>query len=123
MFGISFEEMLVLLVLALILFGPDKLPEYAEKMGRWVAKMRQAGQEVRDSYRSALQTAVPATPAWGYCVYCGKHLEQDFTFCPFCGQRLKPEPYPSLAEADQIPHDTPIKDTTPGTGNPPPKTG
>lgn len=25
-----------------------------------------------------------------YCAYCGKKLDQDFVFCPFCGERLPP---------------------------------
>ena len=53
MFGISFEELLVLMVLALILFGPDKLPEYAAKLGRLVSKLRQASSEVTQEIQSS----------------------------------------------------------------------
>ncbi|OGP70250.1 MAG: hypothetical protein A2Z73_02840 [Deltaproteobacteria bacterium RBG_13_60_28] len=54
MFGISFEQLILLLVLALILFGPEKLPEIAEKIGRWVAKLRQASSEMSQHYQQVL---------------------------------------------------------------------
>lgn len=45
MFGIGFPEMLVILVLALIVFGPGKLPEMGSAVGRSLREFRLA---VRD---------------------------------------------------------------------------
>jgi hypothetical protein len=128
MFGISFEQLIVLLTLALILFGPDKLPEYAEKMGRWVAKMRQASQEVRNSYHAAVNAPLTSSPAWGFCPHCGKTLGDDFTFCPHCGQRLKPEPYAIPTPTDKTSNADATQNTaapaaTPGPDYPASKTG
>ncbi|MDI6854290.1 MAG: twin-arginine translocase TatA/TatE family subunit [Deltaproteobacteria bacterium] len=96
MFGISFEELIVLLVLALILFGPEKLPEYAEKLGRLVAKLRQTSQEVTQQFHEAyhdykLPNPLEEPPPRSFCSHCGQRLEQEFAFCPRCGQRLKAE--------------------------------
>ena len=55
MFGINLEELIVLAVLAFILFGPQKLPEYAEKLGRLVAKLRQASTEVTQQFQNPYQ--------------------------------------------------------------------
>lgn len=33
LFGISGTELMVILVIALVLVGPDKLPDYARKVG------------------------------------------------------------------------------------------
>jgi sec-independent protein translocase protein TatA len=44
-FGIGFPEMVVILVLALIVFGPGKLPEMGSAVGRSLREFREA---VRD---------------------------------------------------------------------------
>jgi sec-independent protein translocase protein TatA len=95
-FGISFEELIVLLILALILFGPEKLPEYAEKLGRLVAKVRQSSQEVTQQFHEAYHSYTPPNPlqeeaAPSFCTHCGQRLEQEFAFCPKCGRRVKEE--------------------------------
>jgi sec-independent protein translocase protein TatA len=83
--GFEIPEILILLVLALILFGPDKLPEYGAKLGRFVARMRQASSEN--------QPPPPPSPLIheNFCHQCGHTLEPDFTFCPRCGRRLERE--------------------------------
>ena len=39
-FGINGGELIVLIVLALLLLGPDKIPEYLRKLREWVHKIR-----------------------------------------------------------------------------------
>lgn len=40
MFGINGAEFVVLLVLALVVVGPERLPRYAEQLGGWVRSLR-----------------------------------------------------------------------------------
>ena len=40
MFGIDAPEMLVLLVVGLLVFGPDRLPEMARQAGSWLRDLR-----------------------------------------------------------------------------------
>lgn len=95
--GIDIPEILILLVLALILFGPEKLPEYGAKLGRFVARMRQASAEVTRPLEQALNQGVLPSPPLSsprpplgenFCHQCGHTLEPDFLFCPRCGRRL-----------------------------------
>jgi TatA/E family protein of Tat protein translocase len=96
--GIDLPEILIILVLALILFGPEKLPDYAAKLGRFVAHMRQASSEVTRPLQQAISQASappipPPTPTQfltaHFCTQCGHTLEPDFMFCPRCGHRLE----------------------------------
>ncbi len=109
MFGISFEELVVLAVLAFILFGPEKLPEYAAKLGYYVAKLREASADLTRQYQNPFNyppepnqarpprpEAPPAalpTPE-SSCLYCQQPVTPDFIFCPKCGHRLKDSHYP-----------------------------
>lgn len=40
MFGINGAEFVVILVLALVVVGPERLPRYAEQLGGWVRSLR-----------------------------------------------------------------------------------
>jgi sec-independent protein translocase protein TatB len=46
--------MAVILVVAVIVFGPDRLPEFARQAGRLVRQLRQFTQAARDDIRSEL---------------------------------------------------------------------
>jgi len=120
MFGISMEELLVLAVLAFILFGPQKLPEYAEKLGRLVAKIRAASAEATQQLQNPFQYPPEPNPPeqpdlpnpdrqtalWApkrtVCPHCGETLEKDWTFCVNCGYRKKSK----RAAARKSPPDT-----------------
>lgn len=103
MFGISLEELIVLAVLAFILFGPQKLPEYAEKLGRLVAKLRQASAELTREVQNPFQyppepgQSTPRVTGYATCPSCHRATGPDFTFCPDCGHRLKEEPAASAS--------------------------
>ena len=39
-FGLTFDKLLLIGVLALILIGPDRLPAYARRLGEWARRAR-----------------------------------------------------------------------------------
>lgn len=49
MFGIGFTEILVILVVALIVIGPEKLPEIAKVLGKAYNEFKSATDEIRSS--------------------------------------------------------------------------
>jgi sec-independent protein translocase protein TatB len=52
-FGISGLELVILAVLALLVFGPDKLPGVAQDAGRMVRQLRKMAQEAREEVSGA----------------------------------------------------------------------
>lgn len=54
MFGVGLPEFAVIFVVAVIVFGPDRLPEFARQAGRLVRQVRQLTQSARDDIRAEL---------------------------------------------------------------------
>ncbi len=48
MFEVGFTEMLVILGLALIVLGPEKLPRVASQVGRWMGRARSMARQFRE---------------------------------------------------------------------------
>lgn len=113
MFGIDFETLIILAILAFILFGPEKLPEYAAKLGYYIAKMREASSDLTREYHASFpdllqpppaatqklpgigeagsqppRSATPAAPGQLTCPQCAAPVGVDFLFCPKCGHLL-----------------------------------
>ncbi len=49
MFGIGLPELIIIMVIALIVIGPSKLPDLAKALGKGMAEFRKATQEIKDS--------------------------------------------------------------------------
>ncbi len=57
MFDIGFWEILLILVLALIIIGPERLPGAARKVGYWVGRARRFVEGVRNDVESEVDLA------------------------------------------------------------------
>lgn len=50
--GIGFTELIVILVIILILFGPGKLPEIGKALGKGIREFKDAQKEVKKQIKS-----------------------------------------------------------------------
>ena len=59
MFDIGLQELLVILVIALLVFGPQKLPELGRMLGRALREFRKASDEFRTTVETNLHLDQP----------------------------------------------------------------
>lgn len=52
MFNIGLPELLIIVAIALIVFGPNKLPELARAFGKAMREFRKATEEVKESFQA-----------------------------------------------------------------------
>jgi TatA/E family protein of Tat protein translocase len=52
MFNIGLPELLIIVAIALIVFGPNKLPELAKAFGRAMREFKKATEEVKESFEA-----------------------------------------------------------------------
>jgi sec-independent protein translocase protein TatB len=56
MFDIGFSEMFMVLVIGLIVIGPERLPSVATKLGRLIGKAKRSFENVKREFQSELET-------------------------------------------------------------------
>jgi sec-independent protein translocase protein TatB len=54
MFGVGLPELAVIALVAVIVFGPDRLPDYARQAGRMVRQLRKFAQSAQQDLRDEL---------------------------------------------------------------------
>jgi len=63
MFGIGMTELLVILAVALVVFGPTRLPELARSLGRALGEFRHASNDLRRTLHEAAEEPRNRSPA------------------------------------------------------------
>lgn len=59
--NLGFPEILMIMVIALVVFGPRKLPELGQSLGRALREFRQHTQQVTGEFQRDLNEPAPAT--------------------------------------------------------------
>ncbi len=54
--NVGLPELLVIFVVALLVFGPKKLPELGRSLGKGIAEFRRASAELRNSLEKEVQS-------------------------------------------------------------------
>ncbi len=63
MFGIGFPELILIMAVALIVVGPDKLPELAKSLGKGIVELKKAASSLKESLNEEEEEEAK-TPVW-----------------------------------------------------------
>ena len=62
MFGIGVPELVLILIIGLIVFGPGKLPEMGRTLGKGIREFRKASNALSQAINAPEQSAQPQAP-------------------------------------------------------------
>ena len=102
MFGLGAQELMVILVIVLVLFGGSKLPDLAKSLGKsmkefkkGIASEPEEEQAPKPQPAASTGTAPVSGPVSGkMCGSCKGVLEAAWTHCPSCGAPAAKAPTP-----------------------------
>jgi Tat protein translocase TatB subunit len=118
LFGIGFGELIFLVILALIIFGPKRIPEVARTIGRFLQQVRQATGGIEEEVRQLMEgQGDPSTWLQGGSPSQAAHPPVRPT--PFSPGR--PAPGPHGAEPSALPAPAPRQEPGPAAEIAPPK--
>lgn len=116
---LSMTHMIVVFVVVLVVFGPQKLPELARTLGKLMAEFRKAStdfknafeQEMRDMERQALQAE--RKKAAEAAVASASAGEQPATLAALPGTETSPTELDADTRATEAPVATPVAESVP----------
>ncbi len=86
MFGLQPTHLIIILVVALLIFGPSKLPEIGKAMGKTIREFQTGIKEATQGFTEEVKTDAAKTEAPPACKKCGKPLAAGAKFCAECGE-------------------------------------
>lgn len=86
-FHIQPQDLLIIAIVALLLFGPARLPEIGRALGRTIKEFQSATKEATQGFSQEISKPVeePKSENTLTCKACGKPIQAGAKFCTECG--------------------------------------
>ena len=89
MFGYNITTLIIILAIAHLLFGPRRLPELGDSIGKAIRSIKKAHEDPdAASTRAEIPPSATAAPPAATCPQCHKEIGGNFAFCPHCGGKM-----------------------------------
>jgi sec-independent protein translocase protein TatA len=90
MFGLGMPELLIIMVIALLVFGAGRLPEIGSSLGKAIRGFKAASEKQEpEPDESEKEPKGEVKAAEGKpCPACGQKVPAGAAFCPGCGKKL-----------------------------------
>jgi sec-independent protein translocase protein TatA len=104
---IGIPGLILILVVALLVFGPKRLPEMGRSLGRGMREFKDSISGNNKDSEEPAELTRPAAASAGYCSTCGAPLTAGAQFCASCGTPVAaPAPNEGARETATIEHDS-----------------
>ena len=117
-FGLQPWHLIAIAIVALLIFGPARLPEIGRNIGKAINEFRQGAREMTDSIKAEVEKPVdnstpaapppaasqpmptpvppatvftatqPAQATQQYCIHCGEVNPANAVYCNHCGNKI-----------------------------------
>ena len=86
-FGLQPTHLIVILVVALLIFGPSRLPEIGRSFGSMLREFQSATKEATQGFQEGIAPAPvkKEESATVPCKNCNRAIQPGMKFCPECG--------------------------------------
>ena len=88
-FGLQPTHLIIIAIVALIIFGPSRLPEIGRSLGKTLREFQNATKEATQSFADEVQKPAmepkKEEPVAIACKSFGKPIQAEMKFCPHCG--------------------------------------
>src|SRR3974377_2057638 len=106
-FGIQPIHIIIILIVALLIFGPSRLPELGRSLGKGLNEFRRGTREMTQGFTEEItkagdghssppspstqpsQTSAAPTGNGNFCTNCGSPNAAEARFCNKCGTQLQ----------------------------------
>jgi sec-independent protein translocase protein TatA len=97
MFGLGAQELMVILVIVLVLFGGSKLPDLAKSLGKSMKEFKKgiATDDEEQAVKQPPAAQASAAPT-RVCASCKSALDPAWSHCPRCGAAVSQAPAPKV---------------------------
>ncbi len=85
MFGLQPTHLIIILIVALLIFGPSRLPEIGKALGKTIREFQTGIKEATQGFTEEVQSTAAPTETKPACKSCGKPIPAGAKFCPECG--------------------------------------